>query len=135
MSAISGNRGVRSLCAWRAVLAVSAMLVAAASFAQAPNSIDQVTVSKGSSGNTIVRFALKGPPANPPAGFSISSPPRIALDFLDTSNALGATQRIVDDVAFIQAEHGFAIGREIERRGIRKQYYLETRCDVLIKNL
>ncbi|MET0849642.1 MAG: hopanoid C-3 methylase HpnR [Candidatus Rokuibacteriota bacterium] len=41
---------------------------------------------------------------------------------------------LVDDVAFIQAEHGFAIGREIERRGIRKQYYLETRCDVLIKN-
>jgi hopanoid C-3 methylase HpnR len=37
-------------------------------------------------------------------------------------------------VAFIHAEHGFAIGREIERRRIRKQYYLETRCDVLIKN-
>ena len=41
---------------------------------------------------------------------------------------------LVDDVAFIQAEHGFAIAREIERRHIRKQYYLETRCDVLIKN-
>ncbi|HYB44682.1 MAG TPA: hopanoid C-3 methylase HpnR, partial [Candidatus Methylomirabilis sp.] len=41
---------------------------------------------------------------------------------------------LVDDVAFIQAEHGYAIGREIERRGIRKEYYLETRCDVLIKN-
>src|SRR5438034_4461492 len=41
---------------------------------------------------------------------------------------------LVDDVAFIQAEHGFAIGREIERRRIRKEYYLETRCDVLIKN-
>jgi magnesium-protoporphyrin IX monomethyl ester (oxidative) cyclase len=41
---------------------------------------------------------------------------------------------IVDDVAFIQAEHGFAIAQEIDRRRIRKQYYLETRCDVLIKN-
>jgi hopanoid C-3 methylase len=41
---------------------------------------------------------------------------------------------LVDDVAFIQADHGFAIGKEIERRGIRKEYYLETRCDVLIKN-
>ena len=41
---------------------------------------------------------------------------------------------LVDDVAFIQAEHGFAIGREIERRGIKKEYYLETRADVLIKN-
>jgi hopanoid C-3 methylase len=41
---------------------------------------------------------------------------------------------LVDDVAFIQAEHGMAIGREVERRGIRKHYYLETRCDVLLKN-
>ncbi|MBI4610038.1 MAG: hopanoid C-3 methylase HpnR [Candidatus Rokubacteria bacterium] len=41
---------------------------------------------------------------------------------------------LVDDVAFIQPEHGSAIGREIERRKIRKQYYLETRCDVLIRN-
>jgi magnesium-protoporphyrin IX monomethyl ester (oxidative) cyclase len=41
---------------------------------------------------------------------------------------------LVDDVAFIQAEHGMAIGRELEKRRIRKQYYLETRCDVLVKN-
>src|SRR5207244_8155550 len=37
-------------------------------------------------------------------------------------------------VAFIHPEHGFAIGQEIERRGIKKEYYLETRCDVLVKN-
>ena len=41
---------------------------------------------------------------------------------------------LVDDVAFIHPEHGFAIGQEIERRGVRKEYYLETRCDVLLKN-
>jgi len=41
---------------------------------------------------------------------------------------------LVDDVAFIHAEDGFAIGAELERRHIRKQYYLETRCDVLLKN-
>jgi hopanoid C-3 methylase len=41
---------------------------------------------------------------------------------------------LVDDVAFIHPEQGFAIGREVERRGIAKRYYLETRCDVLIKN-
>ncbi|HTY76247.1 MAG TPA: hopanoid C-3 methylase HpnR [Candidatus Bathyarchaeia archaeon] len=41
---------------------------------------------------------------------------------------------LVDDVAFIHPEHGFAIGEELERRKIRKQYYLETRCDVLVKN-
>jgi hopanoid C-3 methylase HpnR len=41
---------------------------------------------------------------------------------------------LVDDVAFIHPEQGFAIGQELERRRVRKQYYLETRCDVLIKN-
>ncbi len=41
---------------------------------------------------------------------------------------------IVDDVAFIHPEDGFAIGREIEKRRIRKQYYLETRADVLCRN-
>src|ERR1700741_4435106 len=41
---------------------------------------------------------------------------------------------IVDDVAFIHSEHGLALAREIERRNIRKQYYLETRGDVLLRN-
>ena len=41
---------------------------------------------------------------------------------------------IVDDVAFIKAEEGDEIARQLERRGIRKQYYLETRCDVLVRN-
>jgi hopanoid C-3 methylase HpnR len=41
---------------------------------------------------------------------------------------------IVDDVAFIRAEHGMAIGEAIARRGITKNYYLETRGDVLLRN-
>jgi magnesium-protoporphyrin IX monomethyl ester (oxidative) cyclase len=41
---------------------------------------------------------------------------------------------IVDDVAFIHPEHGMAIADELERRRVRKRYYLETRCDVLIRN-
>ena len=41
---------------------------------------------------------------------------------------------IVDDVAFIRPEHGDAIAAEIERRNIRKRYYLETRGDVLLRN-
>ncbi len=40
---------------------------------------------------------------------------------------------LVNDVAFIEPEHGMAIGREIERRRITKEYYLETRCDVLVR--
>jgi hopanoid C-3 methylase HpnR len=41
---------------------------------------------------------------------------------------------IVDDVAFIQDRHGYAIGAAIEKSGIKKQYYLETRGDVLLRN-
>jgi hopanoid C-3 methylase len=41
---------------------------------------------------------------------------------------------IVDDVAFIKAEEGDEIARQLERRHIRKSYYLETRCDVLLRN-
>ncbi|HUC18332.1 MAG TPA: hopanoid C-3 methylase HpnR [Acetobacteraceae bacterium] len=41
---------------------------------------------------------------------------------------------IVDDVAFVRAEHGMAIAEAIARRGIRKQYYLETRGDVLLRH-
>ncbi|MFR0354887.1 hopanoid C-3 methylase HpnR [Streptomyces sediminimaris] len=41
---------------------------------------------------------------------------------------------IVDDVAFIRPEHGDAIAAELERRRIRKQYYLETRGDVLLRH-
>ena len=41
---------------------------------------------------------------------------------------------IVDDVAFIRPEHGMAIADAVERHGIRKRYYLETRADVLLRN-
>lgn len=41
---------------------------------------------------------------------------------------------IVDDVAFVHEEHGMAIANEIKKRGIKKEYYLETRADVLLRN-
>jgi magnesium-protoporphyrin IX monomethyl ester (oxidative) cyclase len=41
---------------------------------------------------------------------------------------------IVDDVAFIKPDHGDAIAAELERRRIHKQYYLETRADVLLRH-
>jgi hopanoid C-3 methylase HpnR len=52
----------------------------------------------------------------------------------DLARLRGPGVFIVDDVAFIHAEHGQAIADEVERRNIRKKYYLETRCDVLLKN-
>ncbi len=41
---------------------------------------------------------------------------------------------IVDDVAFIQHKFGMEIGEAIARKGIKKEYYLETRGDVLLRN-
>lgn len=58
--------------------------------------------------------------------------PEAAVDELATIREPGVF--IVDDVAFIQPDHGMAIGESIARRGIRKQYYLETRGDVLLRN-
>jgi len=58
--------------------------------------------------------------------------PKVAADDLATIREPGVF--IVDDVAFIQPEHGFALASEVERRNIRKQYYLETRGDVLLRN-
>jgi len=86
-------------CAHAWFFAALAFAGSGAAFAQAANSIDSLTVSKGTSGRTIVKFVLKNAPANPPAGFAIATPPRIALDFLDTGNGLGTTQRAVEDVA------------------------------------
>ncbi len=102
--------GGLALCrAWIARLAALAALVATGvAFAQAPNTIEQVSVTRGASGYTVVRFTMKAPPANPPAGFAIATPPRIALDFLDTASGLPSNQRAVDDPAlrslqFVQA--------------------------------
>jgi hopanoid C-3 methylase HpnR len=58
--------------------------------------------------------------------------PEAAVDELATIREPGVF--IVDDVAFIQPEHGMAIGEGIARRGIKKHYYLETRGDVLLRN-
>jgi type IV pilus assembly protein PilQ len=88
--------------AWGSGIALSAafaLFVVGQAFAQTPNSIDSVTVSKGSSGRTVIKFTLKAPLANPPAGFAINNPPRIALDFPDTGNALGRTAQEVGDPA------------------------------------
>jgi hopanoid C-3 methylase len=41
---------------------------------------------------------------------------------------------IVDDVSFVHEEHGMRLGEAIARAGIKKEYYLETRGDVLLRN-
>jgi hopanoid C-3 methylase HpnR len=41
---------------------------------------------------------------------------------------------LLDDVAFIDPQHASDIAAQIEKRRIRKRYFMETRCDILIRN-
>lgn len=58
--------------------------------------------------------------------------PEVAVE--DLASIREPCVSILDDVAFIQSRHGMAIGEEIARRGIKKNYHLETRGDVLLRN-
>lgn len=57
--------------------------------AEAQNSITALNVSSPGDGTTVIKVELAQPLANVPAGFTINTPPRIALDFPNTANALG----------------------------------------------
>ncbi|MBI2297233.1 MAG: AMIN domain-containing protein, partial [Betaproteobacteria bacterium] len=77
--------------------AVLALLLAAASLAAhaQANSIEAINISPQTGGRVVVKITLKQAPAQPPAGFTISNPPRIAFDFPNTTSALGrATQDV-----------------------------------------
>ncbi len=79
--------------------AVLALLLAAASLtahAQA-NSIEAINVSPQAGGKVVIKVTLKQAPANPPAGFTINNPPRIAFDFPNTTSALGRTTQEVGE--------------------------------------
>ncbi len=62
----------------------------------AQNSITALGVSSVGGGATVIKVELSQPLANPPAGFTINTPPRIAFDFPNTANGLG---RSVQDFA------------------------------------
>lgn len=53
------------------------------------NSIESVDYSALQSGKFLITLKLKHALKNPPAGFTVNNPPRIALDLPDTANALG----------------------------------------------
>src|SRR3990167_6880765 len=57
--------------------------------AEAQNSITALNVSSVADGTTVIKVELAQPLANAPVGFTINTPPRIALDFPNTANGLG----------------------------------------------
>jgi len=83
--------------------ASATLLTAAASFSAAQpadsagqNAIEGLEVGT-ESGKVIVKMKLKEPMANPPAGFSLTNPPRIAFDFPNTVNALGKSAQDIKE--------------------------------------
>jgi len=79
-------------------MSVAAVVTTWAQSAQpAANSIEAINVAGERGGNIIVRITLTQPLADPPAGFTINNPPRIAFDFPGTSNALGKNMQEVGD--------------------------------------
>lgn len=65
---------------------------------QAPqNSIESLDYSTLQSGKILIKLKLKQALKNPPAGFAINNPPRIALDLPDTANALGKNAIAVNE--------------------------------------
>src|SRR5688572_21180187 len=82
--------------AFQALLAFALVATWANVYAQS-NSIEAVNVSPQPGGRVLVRVTLKQPPANPPAGFTVNNPPRIALDFPGTANAMGRNVQEVSE--------------------------------------
>ncbi len=68
---------------------LSLLMVFGIAQAETQNKITALSVMEAGSGTTVIKVELAEPLANPPAGFSINVPPRIALDFPNTENALG----------------------------------------------
>ncbi len=76
-----------------------ALLLATASIAlhAQSNTIEAINVSPATGGKVVVRVTLKEAPTNPPAGFTVNNPPRIAFDFPNTGSALGRSTQEVSE--------------------------------------
>lgn len=66
--------------------------------ASAQNVIEDVSVAKGAAGRTNLTFAMKAPLAAPPSVFAIASPPRLVLDFANTTSAGKPNNDVTDSV-------------------------------------
>ncbi|HVS26868.1 MAG TPA: type IV pilus secretin PilQ [Burkholderiales bacterium] len=61
------------------------------------NSIQAIDVTPLQGGKLAVKITLSQALANPPAGFTVNNPPRIAFDFPNTANALGKNSQDVNN--------------------------------------
>lgn len=66
--------------------------------AVAQNVIEDVAVAKGAAGRTTLTFTLKEPLVGGPSVFAIATPPRLVLDFANTTTIGKATNDVTDSV-------------------------------------
>ena len=79
-------------------LLASLTSVALVASVAAQNVIEDVSIAKGGAGRTTLTFSLKEPLAGAPAVFAIATPPRLVLDFANTTSAGKATNEVTDSV-------------------------------------
>ena len=76
------------MTSWRFRFAALALLTGAAAPAWSQNSIQAINSSQ-QAGSEVIRIELSEPLTALPAGFTVQSPPRIAIDLPGVTNALG----------------------------------------------
>jgi type IV pilus assembly protein PilQ len=84
-ASLGGGLWVESVCAASATEAVST-----------GNRIEAVNVAQ-QGGTILLKVDLKEPLVNPPAGFSVANPARIAFDFINVENGLGKNNLVLNE--------------------------------------
>jgi type IV pilus assembly protein PilQ len=87
---MKSNQEIQMMSKWRSRALAFAFLAALPFMAAAQNAIQSIN-SAQQSGQEVVRIELSEPLAAVPAGFTIQTPPRIAIDLPGVANAMGKT--------------------------------------------
>ncbi|HMK14212.1 MAG TPA: type IV pilus secretin PilQ [Burkholderiales bacterium] len=95
----------------------------------AQNSIEAIDVTAMQGGKVAVKITLKQALTNPPAGFSLNNPPRIAFDFPSTANALGKTTQEFDKSGLRSINIVQAGGRTRLVMNLAKPFGYDTKLD------
>lgn len=110
------------------LLGFAAWLSLALSAAWAQNSIEAMAVAQ-QGGVINVKVTFKEPLAAPPAGFSVASPARIALDFANTVNGLGKNSQLFNEGDLRSANIVQADGRTRLVFNLNQAMSYESRID------
>jgi len=92
------------------------------------NVIQSIDVST-QAGTVTVKFGFKDAPTNPPAAFTVNNPPRVAFDFLGTTNGLGKNSQDVNQGDLRTIRLGQSGGRTRVVFNLTKMVKYDTKID------